>query len=180
LVFLKIRNATANDAPAIAAIQVAASQNAYADIVSPDYLKRLTVQTRTSVWTQLITAASGPEQIMVGEEADLLCCYAHFGRSRDADATDTTGELSSLYVHPGSWRRGFGRNLLTASMRRLGDLGFNDATLWVLAANSQARRFYERLGWDIDGTEKGPDNNVIKIRYRCQLPTGCVDLQSIR
>jgi ribosomal protein S18 acetylase RimI-like enzyme len=171
LAFLKIRNATASDAAAIAAIQVAASQNAYADIVSPDYLKRLAVPTRTSVWTQLITGASEPEQIMVGEEADLLCCYAHFGRSRDADATDTTGELYSLYVDPGSWRRGFGRHLLAASMRRLSDLGFNDATLWVLAANSQARRFYEQFGWGIDGTEKGPDNNVIKIRYRCQLPT---------
>jgi ribosomal protein S18 acetylase RimI-like enzyme len=176
LAFLKIRKATANDAPAIAAIQVAASQNAYTDIVSPDYLKRLTVPTRTSVWTQLITAASGPEQIMVGEEADLVCCYAHFGRPRDANATDTTGELYSLYVDPSSWRRGFGRHLLAASMRRLSELGFNDATLWVLAANSQGRRFYERLGWDIDGTEEGLDNTVIKIRYRRQLPTGCVDL----
>jgi ribosomal protein S18 acetylase RimI-like enzyme len=165
LAFLKIRNATPNDAPAIAAIQVAASQNAYADIVSPDDLKGLAVSTRTSVWTQLITAASGPEQIIVGEEADLLCCYAHLGRSRDADATDTTGELYSLYVDPGNWRRGFGRNLLTASMRRLRDLGFSDATLWVLAANSQARRFYEQFGWDIDGTDKDLDNNVMGMLY---------------
>jgi ribosomal protein S18 acetylase RimI-like enzyme len=174
LVFLKIRNATANDASAIAAIQVAASQHAYADIVSPDDLKRLAVSTRTSVWTELISAASEPEQIMVGEEADLLCCYAHFGRSRDADATDTTGELYSLYVDPGSWRRGFGRHLLAPSMRMLSDPGFSDATLWVFAANSQARRFYEQFGWDIDRTEKGLDNNVIKIRYRRQLPIGCV------
>lgn len=176
MAFLKIRNATAHDAPTIAAIQVSASQKAYAGIVSPDNLKRLTVPTRTSVWTQLIAAAREPEQIMVGEEADLPCCYAHFGRSRDADATDTAGELYSLCVDPGRWRRGFGRHLLAASMRRLKELGFNDATLWVLAANNQARRFYERFGWNIDGTEKGPDNNVIKIRYRCQLPTGCADL----
>jgi ribosomal protein S18 acetylase RimI-like enzyme len=176
LVFPKIRNAIANDASAIAAIQVIASQIAYADIVPPDYLKRLAVPTRTSVWTQLIAAANEPEQIMVGEEADLLRCYAHFGRSRDADATDTTGELYSLYVDPISWRRGFGRRLLAASMSRLGDLGFNTATLWVFATNSQARRFYERFGWAIDGTEKSLDNSVIEIRYRCQLSIGCIDL----
>ena len=91
---------------------------------------------------------------MIGEEADCVRGYAHSGRSRDLDATGTTGELCSLYVNPNSWRCGFGRQLLTVSMRRLGDLGFNTATLWVLAANSQARRFYEQCGWGPDGTEK--------------------------
>ena len=166
---LNIRNAISDDARAIAAIQVAASRAAYADIVLPDYLKGLTVPARTAVWAQLIAAANEPERIMVGEEADCVRGYAHFGRSRDLDATERTGELYSLYVNPVSWRRGMGRQLLAASLRGLGDFGFNSATLWVLAANSQGRRFYERCGWHNDRTDKGPDTSLMVIRYRCQL-----------
>jgi GNAT superfamily N-acetyltransferase len=166
---LKIRNAIADDARAIAEIQVAASRTAYADIVPADYLKRLAVPTRSVVWTRLIAAANEPEQIIIGEDANCVRGYAHFGRSRDLDAAETTGELCSLYVNPSSWRCGFGRQLLAASMRRLGDLGFNAATLWVLAANRQVRRFYEQRGWGTDGTEKGLDGNVMEIRYRCPL-----------
>ena len=169
MALLKIRNATTDDARAIAEIQVAASRTAYADIVPADYLKRLAVPTRTVAWTQWIAAADGPEKIMIGEEADCVRGYAHFGRSRDLDTAGTTGELCSLYVDPNSWRCGFGRQLLAASMRRLGDLGFNAATLWVLAANRQARRFYEQRGWGTDGTEKGLGDNVMEIRYRCRL-----------
>jgi GNAT superfamily N-acetyltransferase len=129
------------------------------------------VPARTVVWAHLIAAASEPEQIVIGKDANCVRGYAHFGRSRDLAATEITGELYSLYVASDSWRCGFGRQLLAASMRRLGDSGFNAVTLWVLAANGPARRFYERCGWDMDGSAKGLDDNVIEIRYGCQLST---------
>jgi ribosomal protein S18 acetylase RimI-like enzyme len=168
---LKIRNTTVDDAPEIAAIQVAASRTAYAGIVPADYLKGLTVPTRAAAWAQLIATANEPERIMVGEEADCVRGYTHFGRSRDLDATETTGELYSLYVNPISWRREVDRELLAVSCSGLGDSGFNTATLWVLAANRQARCFYERCGWNSEGTEKGLDDSLIDIRYRLQLST---------
>jgi GNAT superfamily N-acetyltransferase len=170
---LGIRKAAVDDAPAIAAIQVAASRAAYANIVPADYFTRLSVPTRTAVWTQLIIARNETERIIVAEEIDHVCGYAHFGQSRDPDAAEAAGELYSLYVSPARWRHGVGRQLLAASFRALGDLEFSIATLWVLARNAQARRFYERSGWSDDGTVRGASNTPAEMRYRVQLRIQC-------
>jgi hypothetical protein len=34
------------------------------------------------------------------------------------------------------------------------------ATLWVLALNEPARRFYERSGWAADGIERGINSGI--------------------
>ena len=39
-------------------------------------------------------------------------------------------------------------------LRRLREEGFSEATLWVLAENPHARRFYEAAGWTLDGAVK--------------------------
>ena len=39
-------------------------------------------------------------------------------------------------------------------MPRLASAGFREATLWVVRENDRARRFYEALGWALDGAEK--------------------------
>ncbi|MCP3860149.1 MAG: hypothetical protein GY704_10890 [Phycisphaeraceae bacterium] len=61
----------------------------------------------------------------------------------------------------------------------MSDSAFSDATLWVVAENTGARRFYERLGWRPDGArrseilgiegEPGADCEVETIRYRIRL-----------
>jgi ribosomal protein S18 acetylase RimI-like enzyme len=168
MTLLNIRNAGADDAHAIATIQVDASRAAYAAIVPHGYLERLTVEKRTAVWTQLISANGEFEQTIVGEDGERIQAYAHYGRSRDPNAAQTTGELYSLYVAPDRWRCGLGQQLLAASIRRLASMGFDTATLWVLAANTPARQFYERFRWAPDGTEKG-DEEQIETRYRIDL-----------
>ena len=165
---LNIRNARADDAHAIATIQIDASRAAYAGIVPPGDLERLTVEKRTAIWTQLIGAPGEVEQTIVGEDGEHIQAYAHYGQSRDPGADRATGELYSLYVAPNHWRSGIGRQLLAASVRGIAGMGFDSATLWVLAANKPARRFYERLGWVADETTKG-DEGRIEARYRIDL-----------
>jgi len=165
---LKIRNARTDDARAIATIQVDASRAAYAGIVPHGYLERLTVEKRMSIWRQLISAPGEVEQTIVGDDGEHIQAYAHYGRSRDPSANRTTGELYSLYVAPHHWRSGFGQQLLAASIRGIAGMGFNTATLWVLAANKPARQFYERFGWVADGIAKG-DEGRIEARYRIDL-----------
>src|SRR5262249_32018255 len=114
-----IRDAVVDDAAAIAAIQVDASRAAYSEIVPRDYFARLTVERRIPVWRKLITAKNAREQIIVGEDAGCIRAYAHFGRSRDSDASQGSGELQSLYVAPDCWRCGLGAEMLAASIDRL-------------------------------------------------------------
>ena len=168
MALLNIRNATVNDAGTIAGIQVDAWRTAYAAIIPQRHFDGFTVEKRSVVWRELITAKCGSEQIIIGEEDAQICAYAHFGRSRDPSAGQTTGELYSLYVAPDHWRRGFGRQLLAASIRGLAGAGFDMATLWVLKGNKPARQFYEQFGWGTDGVEKGNEERR-EIRYWIDL-----------
>ena len=42
--------------------------------------------------------------------------------------------------------------------------GFRNATLWVLASNDRARRFYEREGWEADGATKVDEFGTVEMR----------------
>jgi GNAT superfamily N-acetyltransferase len=72
-------------------------------------------------------------------------------------------------VDPTRWGHGYGRALFTSAVRGLKGAGFSDATLWVLATNDQARRFYEIAGWRPDGAIKVEECGQVLLneaRYR--------------
>ena len=93
--------------------------------------------------------------------------YSHFGPTRDRDqSASPAAELYSIYVTPERWRHGIGSGLLIQSTKMLGEAGFASCTLWVLAQNGNARRFYERHGWRSDGTERPVDGPISEVRYR--------------
>jgi ribosomal protein S18 acetylase RimI-like enzyme len=154
------------DAGAIATIQIQASLLAYKEIFSSPS-SMLTVESRTPVWRAIISSAQGQHRVLVAEHSMEICGYAHFGPSRDSDQNAMTiGELYSIYVAPERWRQGVGGKLLFKSIDTLARAGFVACTLWVLAANYPARRFYERYGWRFEGTEKPAHQKVMEVRYR--------------
>lgn len=57
------------------------------------------------------------------------------------------GEIVSIYLIPEYIGRGVGRELMTAAVNGLTELGFCNIFLWVLEENSRARCFYERFGF---------------------------------
>jgi GNAT superfamily N-acetyltransferase len=70
-------------------------------------------------------------------------------------------ELHALYVLAEYWSRGIGGYLLEAAG------GVSE--LWVLSANVRARRFYERRGWEEDGTSR-QSYGATELRYRRPAP----------
>jgi GNAT superfamily N-acetyltransferase len=63
-----------------------------------------------------------------------------------------TGEtLERLFVVPERWGSGIGTLLHDAVLRLLSEQGGTQCALWVLTENHQARGFYERRGWKLDG-----------------------------
>jgi GNAT superfamily N-acetyltransferase len=82
------------------------------------------------------------------------------------------GEVYAINVLPGCWSRGIGRNLLARAERDLREHGYPVAILWCLTDNARARTFYERHGWQFDGTTKMRDfggADVEEVRYRKEL-----------
>jgi RimJ/RimL family protein N-acetyltransferase len=97
--------------------------------------------------------------------------FVHTCRSRDDDADDRIGELTSIYLRPDLWGRGVGSRLHEAAVAALA-ADFQEATLWVLDGNTRSRAFYERKGWQPDGTVKRDtigDAEVVELRYRRPL-----------
>jgi RimJ/RimL family protein N-acetyltransferase len=167
---MTIRLATPEDASGIAEVHVAAWRAAYKGHMLDDFLNNLTVEQKATVWKRALQEPS-PGTTVVWEQEQRVVGFCVYGPSRDEDAPiNTTGELVAINFHPLYWRQGLGtvmcRHVLVEGEKR----NWQSLTLWVLKQNLPARRFYERLGFLLDGTEKC-DTKLIgaplnEVRYR--------------
>ncbi|GAA3923611.1 GNAT family N-acetyltransferase [Streptomyces gulbargensis] len=150
---MTIREATPEDAAAIAAVHVGSWRAAYAALLPPEFLDSLSVAERAAWWEARLTAPDGPTVLVAPGPDGRLLGFSCLRPWPDADFDPaTTAELAALYTLPEVWGTGLGRRLAEASAERLLDDGFRTALLWVLAGNQRARRFYEAAGWRADGT----------------------------
>jgi GNAT superfamily N-acetyltransferase len=144
-----IRVATAQDAQAIARVQVRAWQHAYADIIDPETLDDLSVDDLAARWRD---AAEG-RVAWVDDHDDTI---AGFASIRDA-------ELRTLYVDPIAQGAGVGTALLREAVAAGAQI------VRVFEANARARRFYERHGWVLDGPSEPLLGRPV-VRYRLGAP----------
>ena len=169
---VRVREAEAGDAAAIGRVRHASWQRAYSGLMPADYLAGLSVDGFVLSAERMLDAhARGRVSVFVAEVGGVVSGFATVGPSRDDDAGErhagmregrvdqpdgvrrgsATGELWAIYVDPAIWGLGIGRRLQTAALQRLREDGYSEATLWVLAANTGSRAFYERTGWRADG-----------------------------
>jgi ribosomal protein S18 acetylase RimI-like enzyme len=148
-----LRRAISADAPAIARAHVASWQEAYPGIVPASHLQGFTIERTTERLRQSL--ASGAEETYVAEHDGEILGFLTLGDCRDTDVDQqTTGEIWGIYLSPEYWRKGIGRFLSEQGEAMLVSRGRSFATLWVLDANAQARRFYEAMGFELDGVTK--------------------------
>jgi ribosomal protein S18 acetylase RimI-like enzyme len=173
-----IRTATVRDAAELAAIHVRSWQAAYQGLLPQDFLDALNVSDRVERWRHALRMAEPRAGIVVAAPNRNLLGFARFGPTRDDDDdAEQVGELRAIYLLPEAWGQGLGKRLMTMAMAGLGSAGYSQATLWVLAANARARRFYEIGGWAHDGSAKCDDSlgfPMEEIRYRRPLPKQAV------
>lgn len=165
-----VREALPGDARAIAALHVGAWRAAYRGIVPDEALDSLSVDSREEFWRRVLESRSS--DVVVAEEAGGLLGWVSAGKGRDPDAPPETAEVYAIYVEPESWSRGVGRRLWQVEEARLRSAGFREVTLWVLASNERARRFYERAGLAADAggkTVRLGDVDLAEVRYRKRL-----------
>ncbi|MDY4036396.1 MAG: GNAT family N-acetyltransferase [Candidatus Pseudoscilispira sp.] len=74
------------------------------------------------------------------------------------------GAIISLYLLPECWGKGCGKLLLSAVVEQLEPMGYRNRFLWVLESNQRARAFYERMGFQPDGTYMDDEIGGMPVR----------------
>ncbi|MEA1901937.1 MAG: GNAT family N-acetyltransferase [Actinomycetota bacterium] len=160
-----IRAAAAKDADSLGQLHVETWQAAYRGEFPDEYLDGLDVGGRIDWFRRAIEEE---REILVAEADGWAVGFASFGRSR----SNEWGEIYAVYVHPDHWGEGHGFQLMAAAETRLSEIGFDQALLWVLDSNTQARSFYERQDWTLGRPVKLDEIGgvqVTEVRYEKQL-----------
>lgn len=166
-----VRDATSGDARAIATIHVRAWQAAYQGFVSAQLLDDLSVTHREDIWSAAL--GDGPLAFTLVADSGVgaiagFCAVAL--PARDDDATDQTAEIAATYVDPAHWHNGVGRELVESAIAKLEPGAYDTATLWVFKRNAQARAFYARFGFRLDGaTGTHQGTGAARVRMRAAL-----------
>src|SRR5690606_17426208 len=149
---LSCRDAVHDDLPALARIHIDAWRAAYVGVMDPLLLESLAVEHALSRLGPAMEPQ--PPLVVVVEHDRRIVGFCRFGPSRDADALTSTGEVFACNIAPGHWRKGFGRQLMSAALSRLAKSGYDVCRLWVVEQNHRARQFYSALCFDPDGTQR--------------------------
>jgi GNAT superfamily N-acetyltransferase len=151
---LTTRPARPGEVEALLRIQREACTTAFAHIFPPDRYPFPDDPVREQ-WRE--TLASDDVEVHVAEED-----------GEPVGVVTVDGEfLGQLYVVPGQQRSGVGSALHDLALERLRARGNSRAKLWCLEHNVNARRFYERRGWELtEETRVVPfPPNPIDVQY---------------
>lgn len=165
-----IRAATIDDAQEIARVHVASWRTTYVGQMPQTVLDDLSVPQRHIMWARQLEDPS--QRILVAERDGEVVGFASVGPSRDEDRSPRTAEMFTIYLTEENKGNGIGTALWARSLEILTELGYSEVTLWVLDSNERARRFYERMGLEFDGTQKSlhlGDKPLTELRYRARI-----------
>ena len=167
---MTIRRAVSGDAETVGRIHVESWNVAYRGIMPDDVIARTDLAYRTTFWADRIADQAWP--VFLIEEEGSAVAFCQMIPSRDADDDPTrVGHITSLHVLPHLRGHGYGRTLIDHVCAEFRRRGFAEVTLWVLEENRDARRFYEKRGFHLDGgTRRYDRTQVPEVRYRIRLP----------
>jgi ribosomal protein S18 acetylase RimI-like enzyme len=140
------RWSTAEDGRGLAEVHRAAWRYAYAGIIPGVTLERMIARRGPAWWGRMHDRGF---RALVIDCDGLLAGYATLGRGRAPGPA--SGEIYELYIRPECQGCGLGRRLFAAARRNLRAHGLQRLTVWALAENTIALRFYRAMG----GTEFG-------------------------
>ena len=151
---MNIRNATKEDAASIAKAHIEAWCSGYKGIMPDEYLKSLSVELRTNEWQEALTISS-PGINLVIEYNNVVSGFCVYGPARDKDiSTLNVGELVALNILPSSWGMGLATELVKHVIKSAYKNQWKSLYLWVIKENDRARRLYEFMGFEVEGSEK--------------------------
>ncbi len=153
------RIAWADDAPAIAAVQVRAWRAAYVDVLPADLLAGMEVDEFAAAWrTSLASPPDARNRAVIALERNLVTGFALTGPAVDPDCDPIAdGEMTELTVDPHKRTLGHGSRLLQACADTLKADRFTRAVTWLAAGDDVTRAFLTAAGWGPDGAHRTLD-----------------------
>ncbi len=133
-------------------------QETYVGLVDQNFLDNLTLEKCTDI------AFRWRDNILVAKDNDNVVGFVGFGAYRD-DTLPGAGEVFSLYILKEYYDKRIGYALMCAAIERLSE--YRKTAVWVLESNHRAIKFYERVGFQFDGTKQeiklGTANTEIRM-----------------
>jgi GNAT superfamily N-acetyltransferase len=176
----RVRVATFEDAPTLAALHRVTWQAAYSELLPPGALDALDAPQVQQAWVDTV---EGGATVLIATEGDDPVGFVVAGPAPEDDVATADGALPSdaartvlvsTLVEPRWGRRGHGGRLLAAASAALRDAGATRGIAWVPAEDPASLSFYRRAGWNPDGTVRTLDAGGRPLR-EVRL-TGSLDL----
>jgi GNAT superfamily N-acetyltransferase len=158
---VSVRIAWADDAPAIAEVQLRAWPELYGALLPPEAIPSgpQAVEQAAAAWRGSLSApGDARNRVLVALERNRVVAFAITGPAADPDCDPVgDGELQDLTVDPAERGRGHGSRLLQAAVDTLVADRFTRAVAWVLAADDDLREFLTQAGWAPDTAHRELD-----------------------
>jgi ribosomal protein S18 acetylase RimI-like enzyme len=142
-----IRGATPEDAPTLAALNLACWRETYEGLLAAETFAALTLEERLDHWRGVFQSSGSRVALAFDADGEAVG-FTHW-RAHElvlGAPLGRGGEICAIYLRHAVQRRGLGRRLMRRMAQEMRASGLKWASLVVLRDNLPARRFYEALG----------------------------------
>jgi ribosomal protein S18 acetylase RimI-like enzyme len=156
---VSVRVAWADDADAIAAVQVRAWREEYVATLPAEVLSSLDPADFAEAWRASLTSPKDARnRVLVALERNTVRGFAVTGPAADPDCDPVSdGEIVELIVDPDQTRHGHGSRLVQACAETLKADRFTRAVTWLASTDDVRRGFLTGAGWATDGAHRELD-----------------------
>lgn len=155
---VSVRIAWADDAEAIAALQVSAWSTQYADLLPAEAVPDDPAPVAEAWRASLARSTDARNRVLVALERNRVVGFAVTTPAADPDCDPIAdGELAELVVHPDEQGKGHGSRLLQAVAETLEADHFTRAVTWTVATDDTRRAFLVGAGWAADSAHRELD-----------------------
>lgn len=141
---IRFRRPRLDEAAALAALHVQCWREAYDSIVPLEVSSKFDVGAKLADWARHL---SEPDRfILAAYDQEIVVGFVNQAIADEQTVASADGYVAALYIAASHHRKGIGRRLLARAAEDWMSRGGHAFSLGVLAENTRARAFYERLG----------------------------------
>ncbi|WP_461671116.1 GNAT family N-acetyltransferase [Mycobacterium tuberculosis] len=166
---IEIRWAQLEDIQRLGFIHSEAYRNAYQGIIPDDYLNQVTPKTSEALFHTALTQGNEHVAIALVDKKTVGCMVLKAGSDEDIQCCG--GEITAIYLLQTYRGIGHGKKIMEWGLEMLKAFGCVKGEIWVLRANVNAIRFYEKQGFVRDGAERtiSRGKELIQLRFACNV-----------